>query len=70
VQTGLHAIEDANDSSNTDSVKRRSRSRKPRGIRRNTIAGIDQKEIQEIAANGFVHFYFILLFSIAILRLI
>ncbi|XP_070490953.1 serine-rich adhesin for platelets [Chironomus tepperi] len=52
VQTGLHAIEDANDSSNTDSVKRRSRSRKPRGNRRNTIAGIDQTEIEEIAVNG------------------
>lgn len=48
-------IEDqANDSSNTDSVKRRSRSRKPRGNRRNTIAGIDQKEIEGIAMNGFV----------------
>ncbi|KAG5672074.1 hypothetical protein PVAND_002233 [Polypedilum vanderplanki] len=52
VQTGLHAIEDANDSSNTDSVKRRSRSRKPRGNRRNTIAGIDQKEIEGITVNG------------------
>jgi hypothetical protein len=55
VQTGLHAMEDANDSSNTDSVKRRSRSRKPRGTRRNTIAGIDQKEIEGIAVNGFVN---------------
>lgn len=54
VQSGLHAIEDANDSSNTDSVKRRSRSRKPRGNRRNTIAGTDQKEIEGIAENGFV----------------
>jgi hypothetical protein len=54
VQAGLHAIEDANDSSNTDSVKRRSRSRKPRGNRRNTIAGTDQKEIEGITENGFV----------------
>ena len=55
-------IEDqSNDSSNnnTDSVKRRSRSRKPRGNRRNTIAGIDQKEIEgmEKAVNGFVTIY-------------
>lgn len=55
VQSGLHAIEDANDSSNTDSVKRRSRSRKPRGNRRNTIAGTDQKEIEGITENGFVY---------------
>lgn len=58
------AIEDqSNDSSNnnTDSVKRRSRSRKPRGNRRNTIAGIDQKEIEgmEKAVNGFVTILFI-----------
>lgn len=59
VQTGLHAMEDANDSSNTDSVKRRSRSRKPRGNRRNTIAGIDQKEIEGIAVNGFVNDFFL-----------
>lgn len=57
VQSGLHAlVEDANDSSNTDSVKRRSRSRKPRGNRRNTIAGTDQKEIEGISENGFVNF--------------
>lgn len=58
VQTGMAAaIEDqSNESSNTDSVKRRSRSRKPRGNRRNTIAGIDQKEMEglESAVNGFV----------------
>lgn len=60
VQTGIAAQieEQANDSSNTDSVKRRSRSRKPRGNRRNTIAGIDQTEIEEIAVNGFVLIYF------------
>lgn len=56
VQSGLHAIEDANDSSHTDSVKRRSRSRKPRGNRRNTIAGTDQKEIEGITENGFVYY--------------
>ncbi|XP_030080645.1 uncharacterized protein LOC111595972 isoform X1 [Drosophila hydei] len=36
---------------NVHTVSRRSRSRKVRGKRRNTIAGIDQKEIQD-AANG------------------
>ncbi|KAH8388229.1 hypothetical protein KR093_001286 [Drosophila rubida] len=36
---------------NVQTVSRRSRSRKVRGKRRNTIAGIDQKEIQD-AANG------------------
>ena len=66
VQTGMAAVvgaieDQSNDSSNnnTDSVKRRSRSRKPRGNRRNTIAGIDQKEIEgmEKAVNGFVTIY-------------
>lgn len=38
---------------NVQTVSRRSRSRKVRGKRRNTIAGIDQKEIQD-AANGYV----------------
>jgi hypothetical protein len=61
VQSGLHAIEDANDSSNTDSVKRRSRSRKPRGTRRNTIAGTDQKEIEGITENGFVSLFMLLI---------
>jgi len=46
---------------NVQTVSRRSRSRKVRGKRRNTIAGIDQKEIQD-AANGYV--------EIEILRLI
>lgn len=75
VQMGLHALEDENDSSNTDSVKRRSRSRKPRGNRRNTIAGIDQKEIEgiEVAVNGFVkfssfHLFFITFPCIALLH--
>jgi hypothetical protein len=63
VQTGMAAIaieDQSNDSSNTDSVKRRSRSRKPRGNRRNTIGGIDQKEMEglESAVNGFVFFLF------------
>lgn len=43
-------------------VRRRSRTRKPRGRRRNTLAGTDQREIEEAAANGFVFtsfFYFI-----------
>lgn len=42
-------------------VRRRSRTRKPRGRRRNTLAGTDQREIEEAAANGFV-----LLFHIAL----
>lgn len=65
VQTGMAAVvgaveDQSNDSTNnTDSVKRRSRSRKPRGNRRNTIAGIDQKEIEGIekAVNGFVSIF-------------
>lgn len=36
-----------------ETVKRRSRSKKPRGKRRNTIAGTDQKEIEE-AIIGYV----------------
>ncbi|GAB0087313.1 SCAR/WAVE family [Sergentomyia squamirostris] len=39
------------DSVDNQTVKRRSRPKKPRGKRRNTLAGTDQKEIQE-AANG------------------
>lgn len=34
-------------------VRRRSRSRRPRNKRRNTIAGTDQKEIEEVV-NGYV----------------
>lgn len=37
-------------------VKRRSRSRKPRSKRRNTIAGTDQREIEE-AVKGYVYIY-------------
>lgn len=69
VQTGMAAVvgaieDQSNDSSNTDSVKRRSRSRKPRGNRRNTIGGIDQKEMEGIenAVNGFVSIF---IFSIS-----
>ncbi|XP_023034298.1 pneumococcal serine-rich repeat protein isoform X1 [Drosophila willistoni] len=45
-QTDANNLDD-----NLQTVSRRSRSRKVRGKRRNTIAGIDQKEIQD-AANG------------------
>ncbi|KAH8310662.1 hypothetical protein KR044_002399 [Drosophila immigrans] len=45
-QTDANNLDD-----NVQTVSRRSRSRKVRGKRRNTIAGIDQKEIQD-AANG------------------
>lgn len=34
----------------TDTVKRRTRTRKPRGKRRNTISGTDQKELREAIA--------------------
>lgn len=40
-------------------VKRRSRSRKPRNKRRNTIAGTDQKEIEE-AVKGYVNYFLLL----------
>ncbi|XP_037952065.1 serine-rich adhesin for platelets-like [Teleopsis dalmanni] len=49
VFTNLTDTNNLNDDVQT--VSRRSRSRKVRGKRRNTIAGIDQKEIQD-AANG------------------
>lgn len=52
VQMGMHAVEIGDE----DTVKRRARSRKPRGKRRNTIAGTDQKEIEEVAGNGLVQF--------------
>ncbi|XP_063706193.1 uncharacterized protein LOC134835252 [Culicoides brevitarsis] len=38
-----------------DTIRRRARSRKPRGKRRNTIAGIDGKEIEEAANGGESH---------------
>lgn len=50
-------------------VRRRSRTRKPRGRRRNTLAGTDQKEIEEAAANGFVYIYdyfFLFLFPVSV----
>lgn len=46
-----------------ESLRRRSRTRKPRGKRRNTLAGTDQREIEE-AANGFVYdSHFVSVFS-------
>jgi hypothetical protein len=57
VQNGLHALQVVNGNDiNTDSVQRRSRSRKPHGNRRNTIVGIGQKEIKTITENRFVNF--------------
>lgn len=38
-------------------VKRRSRSRKPRSKRRNTIAGTDQKEIEEAVKGWVLHWF-------------
>lgn len=62
VQSGMHEVVEIDTGDNT--VKRRSRSRKPRGKRRNTIAGIDQKEIEGITENGFVFtFFFIYIFT-------
>ncbi|KAL4705977.1 hypothetical protein ACJJTC_019332 [Scirpophaga incertulas] len=43
----LHVVEGAGE---TDTVKRRTRTRKPRGKRRNTISGTDQKELREAIA--------------------
>ncbi|XP_055551773.1 uncharacterized protein LOC129734079 [Wyeomyia smithii] len=40
------------DGSDGDTLRRRSRPRRPRGKRRNTIAGTDQKEIAEVVNNG------------------
>lgn len=52
--TNYIAIGDHNNlNDDVQTIKRRSRSRKPRGKRRNTIAGTDQREIEE-AANGYV----------------
>lgn len=57
VQNGLHALQAVESDINTDSVQRRSRSRKPHGNRRNTIVGIGQKEIKTISENRFVNFH-------------
>ena len=57
---GMSAVEIGDE----DTVKRRARSRKPRGKRRNTIAGTDQKEIEEVAGNGLVDNFFYSLFHI------
>lgn len=58
----LYIGEHNNLNDDVQTVKRRSRSRKPRNKRRNTIAGTDQKEIEE-AVRGYVYsllyFYFI-----------
>lgn len=39
-------------------VRRRTRTRKPRGKRRNTLAGTDQKEIVDALAAGYDQFYY------------
>lgn len=62
VQSGMHEVVEIDTGDN--SVKRRSRSRKPRGKRRNTIAGIDQKEIEGITENGFVFTFFFIYYYI------
>lgn len=49
VQVSINPEE--NNENEIQAVRRRSRSKKPRGKRRNTIAGTDQKEIED-AANG------------------
>ena len=59
VQSGMHEVVEINED---NTVKRRSRSRKPRGKRRNTIAGIDQKEIEGITENGFVFTFDFIIF--------
>lgn len=46
VQNGLHALQTVESDTNTDSVQRRSRPRKPHGNRRNTIVGIGENEIK------------------------
>lgn len=56
----LNIGEHNNLNDDVQTVKRRSRSRKPRNKRRNTIAGTDQKEIEE-AVRGYVQSYFIIL---------
>lgn len=55
----LNIGEHNNLNDDVQTVKRRSRSRKPRNKRRNTIAGTDQKEIEE-AVRGYVYSYFFL----------
>lgn len=62
VPVGIN-IEETNENE-IQTVRRRSRSKKPRGKRRNTIAGTDQKEIED-AANGYV-FCFICYLSVII----
>lgn len=50
----LNIGEHNNLNDDVQTVKRRSRSRKPRNKRRNTIAGTDQREIEE-AVRGYVY---------------
>lgn len=54
----LNIGEHNNLNDDVQTVKRRSRSRKPRNKRRNTIAGTDQKEIEE-AVRGYVYSFFL-----------
>ncbi|XP_053682668.1 uncharacterized protein LOC128733088 [Sabethes cyaneus] len=49
-QADMNAIQQ--DGTDGDTLRRRSRPRRPRGKRRNTIAGTDQKEIAEVVNNG------------------
>lgn len=59
----LNIGEHNNLNDDVQTVKRRSRSRKPRNKRRNTIAGTDQKEIEE-AVRGYVYSCYISFLSL------
>ncbi|CAH2071103.1 unnamed protein product, partial [Iphiclides podalirius] len=48
--TSRKSLHIENGGGETDTVKRRTRTRKPRGKRRNTISGTDQKELREAIA--------------------
>lgn len=63
VQLGINS-EELNENE-IQAVRRRSRSKKQRGKRRNTIAGTDQKEIED-AANGYVFYIFSINFNLII----
>lgn len=52
VQVSMTIGEHNNLNDDVQTIKRRARSRKPRGKRRNTIAGTDQREIEEAAISG------------------
>ena len=62
LHVGLQLSEHNNLNDDVQTVKRRSRSRKPRSKRRNTIAGTDQKEIEE-AVKGYVFFCYFIVFT-------